>query len=210
MGQELSVYLEPTWFIDADNPKIMEAAQQLTAACCRDQEKVVKLFYFVRDQIHYNMYDTSANKENYPASAVLNTGHGWCVQKAILLAALGRACGIPSRLIIVAIRNHKSPAEAHEIMGTDVFFPHAYNQFYIDGLWIKCAATFDKDICERIGVATVEFDGVNDAILPGLDLVGQPYIDYLEEFGYYADFPWEWVWEKSSDVYGEKLRNWMG
>lgn len=199
--------LKPTWFIDADNELIVKHALVLTSDCQDQRSKAVELFYFVRDQIHYNMYDTSGDKNNYPASVILEKGHGWCAQKAILLAALGRASGIPSRLVVASIRNHKAPAEAQEIMGTNLFFPHAYNEFFLDGRWVRCAATFDKEICDRIGVAAVEFDGFNDALLPATDLIGQPYIDYLEEFGVYDDIPWDWVWEKSAEIYGEKINN---
>ncbi|MGE5455440.1 MAG: transglutaminase-like domain-containing protein, partial [Methylocystaceae bacterium] len=193
----------------SDHSAIIAKAQQLTANSSAESEKAQALFYYVRDEIHYNMYDTSTDKANYPASSILSKGHGWCVQKAILLAALGRAIGLPSRLLLVSIRNHKSPLEARGIMGTDLFFPHAYNQFYLAGRWVKCAATFDRTICESIGVAAVEFDGVNDAILPEMDLKGQPYIEYVDDFGYFDDFPWEWVWQHSAQVYGTKLDNWL-
>jgi hypothetical protein len=33
------------------------------------------------------------------------------VQKAVVLAALGRAAGIPSRLVFVVIRNHRAPEQ---------------------------------------------------------------------------------------------------
>lgn len=202
-------YLKASLEIDCNHPAIKELSQTLTQNCHTDSDKAVNLFNYVRDECHYNMYATTGEREAYRSSAILKSGQGWCLQKAVLLTSLGRAAGIPSRLILVAIRNHKSPPEAVELMGTNVFFPHAYNHFFLDGHWVKAAATFDREICERILVPTVEFDGIHDAILPATDLNGQPYIDYLEEYGYFAEIPWEIIIENSYKLYGEIAHRWL-
>lgn len=207
--ENMQVYLQASPSIDCDHPAIIELSERLTRDCNNDSEKAVRLFYYVRDKCHYNMYATTSERAAYRSSSILNSGQGWCLQKAILLASLGRAAAIPSRLILVSIRNHKSPPEAVKLMGSNVFFPHAYNQFYLDGMWVKAAATFDREICERIQVPVVEFDGQHDAVLPSQDLKGQPYIDYLEEFGYYAELPWKMILEKTQQLYGEKSQQWL-
>ncbi len=46
----------------------------------------------------------SAFEEDFKASRVLEWGKGYCVQKAVLLEALARAAGIPSRLAFEKIR----------------------------------------------------------------------------------------------------------
>ncbi len=202
-------YLQASLEIDCNHPAIMELSQKLTQNCLTDSDKAVKLFNYVRDECHYNMYATTGEREAYLSSAILKSSQGWCLQKAILLASLGRAAGIPSRLILVSIRNHKSPPEAVKLMGTNVFFPHAYNHLFLNGHWVKAAATFDREICQRIQVPVVEFDGINDAILPSADLNGQPYIDYLEEYGYFAEVPWELILEKSYRLYGDMANDWL-
>lgn len=202
-------YLQPNLEIDCNHPAIEELCGKLTRDCRTDRDKAVNLFNYVRDECHYNMYTATGEREAYRSSTILKSGQGWCLQKAILLASLGRAAGIPSRLILVSIRNHKAPPEAVEMMGTNVFFPHAYNHFFLNGQWVKAAATFDREICERIQVPTVEFDGIHDAILPATDLNGSPYIDYLEEFGYYAEVPWKIILEKSYQLYGDIARRWL-
>ena len=210
MGVEnIQNYLQASVEIDCDHPSIIELNQRLTQDCNTASDKAVKLFYYVRDECHYNMYATTGERAAYRSSTILESGQGWCLQKAILLASLGRAAAIPSRLILVSIRNHKSPPEAVELMGTNVFFPHAYNHFFLNNKWVKAAATFDREICQRIQVPTVEFDGINDAILPGLDLNGQPYIEYLEEYGTFAEIPWEMILENSYKLYGEIAHHWL-
>lgn len=198
-------YLLPTNFLDSNHPDISNLVKSIIEPNDSNSEKARKIFYFVRDSIHYDMYAVSNKGEDYMASSILKQGRGYCVQKAIILAAMGRAVGIPSRLVLVAIRNHKSPPEALEIMKTDVFFPHMYNQFYINSRWVNVAATFDRSICERINVAWVEFDGINDALLPATDNDGNPYIEYVDRHGEFDDFPFEFVFGKLSDYYDDYM-----
>lgn len=206
---EVDIYLQPTAWIDCDHPLIVKQAQELTQGWVKDREKAIRLFYFVRDKCHYNMYDLSENPDDYRSSQIMKKGHGWCMPKAILLTSLCRAAGIPSRLILASIRNYKSPPEAWEMMGSNVFFPHVYNHIYLNGDWIKAAPTFDYDICERIGVAPVEFDGITDAVLPEQDLSGGRYIEYLQDYGIFADIPWDIILKVSYETYGEAMKKWF-
>lgn len=208
--QDPSLYLRATPFIESDHLLIRKKAEEITRGIDHESDKAVGLFNFVRDKCHYNMYATTGNIEAYRASAILASGQGWCVQKAILLAALCRAVEIPCGLLLVSIRNHKSPPEAVELMQTNVFFPHMYNCLHLNGRWLKAAPTFDRDICERTGVSVVEFDGCNDAVLPDKDLKGHPFIEYLDDFGVYVDLPWDFILENSHRVYGELTKHWLG
>ena len=119
-------YLQPTFTIDCDNGKIVDTAQRLTASCSSDSEKAVALFYFVRDEISYNLYMSSTYEEDFIASRILDWGKGYCVQKAVLLAALGRAARIPSRLAFAKIRNHRVPEKIVQFIGDNVFPRHGY------------------------------------------------------------------------------------
>ncbi|KUG03013.1 transglutaminase-like domain [hydrocarbon metagenome] len=207
--KDLDIYLQPTPSIDCEHPLIVRMVEELIRGCSGDSEKAVRLFYYVRDKCHYNMYDLSDDPDEYRSSRILGKGQGWCMPKAILLTSLCRAARIPSRLILTSIRNHKSPPEAVEMMGTNIFFPHVYNHIYLNRSWVKAAPTFDYDICERIGVAAVEFDGINDAILPRQDLAGGLYIEYLEEYGVFADVPWKLISEIGYKIYGDNMRSWF-
>jgi len=199
----LKLYLMPTYTIDSTHPAITKLAAKLTGDLQEPREKAITLFKYVRDNIDYSMYEFSEDEESLRASNVLLKGKGWCVQKAILLTALGRAAGIPSRLVVASIINYRAPKEVWEYMGTNIFFPHAYNQFYLDDRWIKTAATFNRDLCERIQVPVVEFDGYNDAALPEKDLNGNPYIEYVDEYGYYHDFLMKMFLPKIREMYGQ-------
>ena len=207
--EDLEIYLSHTAAIESDHPAIIETARMVTEGCRNDTERVVKLFYFVRDSIHYNIYMISVFLEDFKAATILERGKGYCVQKAVLLTTLGRAAGIPSRLAFAAIRNHKMPAHVIEIMGGNIAPRHGYNQFFLEGKWVTAAPTFDRELCEKIGVPTVEFDGIHDAMLPEKDLSGGPYIEYVKKFGFFADLPLEWIAARISKIWGSDKRAWL-
>jgi transglutaminase-like putative cysteine protease len=208
MDSEMGQYLRATESIDAGHKKIMETATRVTHGCSSDEEKAVALFYFVRDSIRYNIYMISVFVEDFQASRILEWGKAYCVQKAVLLTALGRAAGIPSRLVFAKIKNHKVPKHIMEMMGTDTFPRHGYNQFFLHGTWVSAAATFDKTLCEKAGLPTVEFDGKTDAILPEKDLQGEPYIEYVEKFSPKEDLPFDWIRDRISKIVGPSKRPW--
>ncbi len=202
--------LEPTYYIDHDDPAVVKIVKELTAGCDTTGEKLQAIFYFVRDQIPYNMYAVSGNIEDYKASKILAAGKGFCIQKAILFTALARAAGIPSRLVIVAIRNHLISPEVIELLGGNLFFPHGYSQVWLNDRWVDIAATFDQPLCERLGAEAAEFDGQNDTLLPKTDLKGNPFIEYIDHHGIYADLPWDYIMEKMPGYYDERWQIWFG
>jgi transglutaminase-like putative cysteine protease len=142
------------------------------------------------------------------ASTILARGRGYCVQKAVLLAALARAAGIPSRLIFARIKNHKAPRELVAQTGLDVFPSHGYTQLFLGERWVSVTPAFDRDLCEKIGVPVVEFDGIHDAPLATQDLAGNPYIEYIEKYEPQADLPFEWLRGKLVPIWGEKY-SWL-
>ncbi len=202
-------YLRPTMTIDSGDEEIKKTAGETTRNFQTDQEKAVSLFYFVRDSIKYSVYMTSVFLEDFKASRILFWGKGYCVQKAVLLAALGRAAGIPTRLGFATIRNHRAPPHVMEMVGGNTFYRHGYNQFFLDGRWVTATATFDKNLCRNNGLPTVEFDGKTDAFFPGQDLHGNPFIEYLEKFTPQDDLPFEWVVEYLSKKWGKEKRPWL-
>ncbi len=206
--KDMGIYLKPTFTIEANHKKIIETARNVTKGCLSNKDKAVKLFYFVRDSIPYNLYMVSVFVEDLKASRVLEWGKGYCVQKAVLLTALGRAADIPSRLIFASIRNHRIPAHIVQWMGSNVFPRHGYNQFFLSGKWVSAAATFDKNLCEKNGLPCVEFDGEKDAILSDKDLEGRPYIEYVEKFPPTEDLPFDWIAEVISKRVGPDKRSW--
>ena len=95
--EDLTVYLEPTHHIDSDNPSIIEYAGRTVCGAHTEIDKGIKIFYAVRDDITYDPYHIDLTFEKFKASVVLSKKSGYCVEKAVLLAACARALHIPSR-----------------------------------------------------------------------------------------------------------------
>ncbi len=209
---DLSEYLRPTRFIDSDNRKIKEKAEELTSG--KDiYEKARSLFYFVRDRIKYTVYVPKLKEEENIASRILEKGKGYCVQKAVLLAALSRASGIPARLRFADIINWRLPEHILKLRkGDRLFVFHGYSELYINGRWVKVAAVFNLDLCIKHAIIPVEFDGKNDALLPEKDFFGNPYIEYIKDRGSYSDLPLDDIirerkrLQKVADFYEEMIK----
>jgi transglutaminase-like putative cysteine protease len=108
---QIREYLKPTPVIDCDSPSIQEKTRDLTKG--REDIIAKSLFYFVRDNIKYNMHVPKSLSEDFRASNTLSRGEGYCVQKAVLLAALARVAGIPAGLGFVRLRNNLLPETAY-------------------------------------------------------------------------------------------------
>ena len=134
----------------------------------------------------------SAFEEDFKASRVLEWGKGYCVQKAVLLAALARAAGIPSRLAFAKIRNHRTPEHIVKKVGTNVFPRHGYNQFYCDGRWVSAVAAFDRDLCKA--TACRRWSSMVRRMQSFRNMIaGRPYIEYIEKYPSTADLPFQWI-----------------
>jgi len=193
-------YLLPTYYINAESKVIVNLAKELVTKQEDAVEKAKALFYWTRDKILYDPYSFSTAKIDYKASRIIKRGKGWCVQKAVVLAALSRAVGIPSRLHFADIRNYQITPKLKKEMGTDLFLFHGYTELYLKR-WVKATPAFNIELCQKFGHKPVEFDGLNDAILPATTLKGERHIEYLEDRGTYADLPIEEIFDVFKEVY---------
>jgi transglutaminase-like putative cysteine protease len=204
----MAAYLAPADYVDSDHPLIIARARQLRAGVSAaagaetvagaetetvagaETETVAEaaraVFYFVRD-LRYRGGDFE-DLEIYRASSVLAAGHGYCVGKASLCAALARAAAIPARLGFADVRNHLASPRLRAAMGTDVFAWHGYTQLFVGGRWVSVSPTFDRAACERAGVAPLEFDGKHDALLQSFDGSGAT-MSYVKRHGTFHDVP---------------------
>ena len=187
----MNEYLISTDFIDANHPDVIAFAHQATDLSKSDKEKVVDLYYAVRDGILYSPYHLVLNPKAISASLTLERKTGYCVEKSLLLAAVGRVHNIPSRLGFSIVRNHISTEKFRERLRSDKFVFHGYNEFLIDGKWVKCTPAFNKTLCEKFNVPALDFDGESDSIFQQFTGDGSQYMEYLHEYGQFADFPYD-------------------
>jgi len=204
-------YLLPTAIIDSDSPLILEQAEKIIdTAVSSAVEKAVKLYYAVRDGIWYDPYYPFYRAEHYRASNVLKSGRGFCVSKASLLCALGRACGVPSRVGFATVRNHLATRQLIDFLGTDLFVYHGFTEFYLDGRWVKATPAFNVELCKRHKVVPLEFNGREDSIFQPFSLEKKQFMEYLDDHGTYADIPVDDLVTAWEMIYGkERVRKWI-
>jgi transglutaminase-like putative cysteine protease len=197
----MDTVLKPTCFIDSDSPAIGEFSRAATGNTQSDLEKAIKLYYAVRDGIIYNPYAFALDKDSFRAGFILSKGNGWCVQKAILLTAVGRAAGIPARLRFANVINHLATERLKALMKTDLFVFHGLTEFYLEGRWVKATPAFNLSLCEKFGVLPLEFDGKNDSIFHPFDKNGRRHMEYIHDYGPFDDFPYELMIMESRKYY---------
>jgi transglutaminase-like putative cysteine protease len=186
---EGGAHLRPTDFLDADHALVMDFARGVTIGRTGAVDQATALYYAVRDGIRYDPWHIDLRPDAMRASSVLARGSGFCVSKAVLLAAAGRALGIPSRLGFADVRNHLTTERMRRAMGTDLFVFHGYTEFHLEGRWVKATPAFNRTLCERLGVAPLEFDGQHDSLFQQADRQGHRYMEYVRDRGAYDDLP---------------------
>ena len=200
--EQMERYLGPTPAIDCDHPSIIEKARSLTTDKDNAVDKAISLFYFVRDEIKFIPHLPTGFLESYRASNILELGGGMCIQKAVLLATLARAAGIPALVHFVDIRNHRAPDKIKEVLGTNLFPYHGYDELYVEERWVKASPAFEQKVCHENRLIPVEFDGKHDSMLPPYDLDGNQHIEYLQDHGRYDKIPLDEIYDAWSLAYG--------
>jgi len=203
-------YLEVTSIIDSDNSQIRGYSQKITGSAKDPVEKAVRLYYAVRDGIRYDPYYPFHLPEYYRASNVLKEGRGFCIPKVSLLCATVRACGIPARPGFATVRNHLATHQLLEFLGSDIFTFHGYAELFLKGKWVKATPAFNRELCEKHGVAPLEFNGREDSIFQTFSTDGEKFMEYLEFHGTFLDIPVQQIVHAFKKTYGrERVLGWI-
>jgi transglutaminase-like putative cysteine protease len=184
-------YLQPTRFIDSDHPSLQRYAEAVTNRATTDIQKAVKIYYAIRDGWRYNAYNLDFSEDGIKASSMLErpVREGHCLDKAVLMVACLRTVNIPARLFLAKVKNHIAAERLTEALGTDELVPHGIVEVYLEGKWVKATPAFNKELCTKLNVASLEFDGRTDSLFQEFDGDGGGFMEYLEEYGHFADFP---------------------
>lgn len=208
--QQDLLYLAPTEIIDSDHPSVRDYATQVIGRIKDPIEMAVKLYLSVRDDIRYDPYSPFYLPEHYRASYVLKRGRSFCVPKASLLCALGRACGIPSRVGFATVRNHMATKQLLQFMGSDLFFYHGFVELFLAGKWVKATPAFNSELCRRHNVPPLEFNGRDDSLFQPYNLENRMFMEYVELYGVSADIPVKEIVKAWGQAYGEdRVRGWI-
>ena len=152
-GNEEKPYLNPTEYMDSDNPEIIKIASQIAEG----QDDLFKLendlANYVKNNVKYNL-STATAEVTQKASWVLKNKVGVCDEITTLFIAMNRAIGVPARYVSgVAYTNSplfSEPWGSHA--WAEVYFPEygwvpfdiTYEEFgYLDATHIEMMTTAD-------------------------------------------------------------------
>ena len=184
-------FLAPTEFLDSDHDSVRAYAERNTVGSSTDIERAVQLYYAVRDDFQYDPYLLDLRRESMRASKLLSKKRGYCVEKAVLLAAAARSVGIPSRLSFYIVRNHIATEKLAKALEKDYLVFHGAAEMFLEGKWVKATPAFNRRLCDFLGVDPIEFDGTSDAIFQEYDREGNVFMEYLHEYGAFDDMPYQ-------------------
>lgn len=126
----------PTVWMQSDHPRLRAIAGPVRAMPISETRKMELLI--ARGQPY--LYDVDF-AGHFSALETLSRRSGDCTEAAVLLAALGRAAGIPTRVVSGIVY---SRARYHGV--SNVFMPHSWVLAYVDGRWRSfdlALSTFD-------------------------------------------------------------------
>jgi transglutaminase-like putative cysteine protease len=131
---------------DRRNETIKTLVTKLIAETETDEQKLERIYYFVRDEIKFGW----VYPQEIPPEDVLKNRKGVCMQKANLLVAMAREAGLKARFHFMYV--HKTALE--DFLPVFAYkrwvdpFPHTFPEILLNGKWISIEATFDKELHE--------------------------------------------------------------
>ncbi len=170
----MAEYLEGNLMMNTADPKLIELAKQAAGGEKAPFALADRLRRFVTEYVETK----SLNIGFATASEVARTKEGDCSEHGVLLAALGRLNGLPSR---VAVGLAYVPVFGKQ---EDIFGYHMWTQFFIDGRWIDVDAALRETDCSpariAFAVSSLKNAGLADLSLPLITKLGGIDLDILE------------------------------
>jgi hypothetical protein len=140
----LAPYLQADAWVRSDAPAI----QRLSRLAGRRDKPIEVRLHRRASQVRTRKR-TGADFLGYAdAVQALRTGRGDCTEYAVLLAALARAQGIPTRVVVGMAYSSRFTGQ------TDAFSPHAWVQVYDGMRWVSHDAAFDGFDATHVALAT--------------------------------------------------------
>ncbi len=161
---------EPNDMVQSEDPRIAAMADKAAG----DRQAPWKVAQALESYVHQNVKDKNYSTAFASASEVAETMSGDCTEHAVLLAALARARGIPSRAAIGLVY---APSEQG-------FAYHMWTEVYVNDRWIPLDATLGKAGigAAHLKLADSNLKGANaySSFLPVAKVIGKLKIQVLE------------------------------
>ncbi|SEM91447.1 Transglutaminase-like superfamily protein [Luteibacter sp. UNCMF331Sha3.1] len=114
-------------WVQSDAPDIVALATKAVGNADTDMRRMVRLRSFVTGYIEPTVLDVGYGS----ALETLRTRQGDCTEHAVLLAALGRSLGIPTRIVTGLVYTDRFANASR------VYVPHTWVQSWVEGRWVS-------------------------------------------------------------------------
>lgn len=166
--ESLRAHQQASAWLQSDDPALKQAATQQIRGAKTDLEKMQRLQEFVSNHINESNLSTGYAS----AKEAFENRTGDCTEYALLLAAMARAAGIPSRVV-------GGLAYSPVYLGrSDSFIPHAWTQAYVQGKWRSFDAALGRFDAGHISLSIT--DGSPSSSFAGAALLGNVQIQSVQ------------------------------
>ena len=163
----LKLYLSSTAYIQSDDARIIE----LTKKAAGNKKNSLEVARILEKWVYNYIRKKDLGTAFATAKEVLETRQGDCTEHAVLLAAMCRAAGIPSRVVAGLVYYRKS------------FVGHMWTEVYT-GKWVPLDATIGKGKVEAdhiaLSVSALDNTSISEIFIGLLPFLGNMKIEVLE------------------------------
>lgn len=160
-ADDLQSFLEASPDVNWKDPVVAALARKAAG----DEKDPWKLAERLCDFVHDYVQTKNLNVGFATASEVARSKEGDCTEHGILLAALGRAVGIPTRIVTGIVYTDDFANRKN------VFVGHLWTQFWIDGEWIDVDSAFGETDVDpthiAMGISAAGDTGMADLVASG-------------------------------------------
>lgn len=163
-------FLRPNTLITSQDANVVRLAQTAVAGAVDPWDKATKIEHWVAENLKQKNFETAFA----PASEVAITLAGDCTEHSVLAAAMCRAQGIPSRVVVGLVY-------ADYLGG---FGYHMWNEVYVNRRWVALDSAFDQTSVDAVHIklGDTSLEGVSPfaAFLPVARVMGKLTLEPLE------------------------------
>lgn len=163
-------FSRPNAMITSADPTVISHARKAVGSATDPWLKATRIEKWVAQ----NLRDKNFEVGFAPASEVARNLSGDCTEHGVLTAAMCRAAGVPSRVVVGLVY-------ADQLGG---FGFHLWNEVHVNQRWVAIDASFDQDAVDAVHVklADSSLDGVApfEVFLPIVRVLGKMTIEPIE------------------------------
>jgi transglutaminase-like putative cysteine protease len=163
-------FLRPNALISSEDSRVRACATRAVAGASDPWEKASRINRWVFESIQDKNFGTTFAS----ASEVARNLSGDCTEHAVLSAAMCRASGVPSRVVVGLVYVPKLSG----------FGYHMWNEVYINQRWVALDPSFDETSVDAVHIKLSEasLDGISpfESFLPVARILGKLEIEPLE------------------------------